>query len=85
MRLAAAKPVLASAAQTVQRDLLPQVPVSGGGPRPAGYAVVSGFVGFQPQSHLPTVAVLGILIVVLLALYVSSVQVRRMEINYTAE
>lgn len=54
MRLAAAKPVLASAAQTVQRDLLPQVPVSGGGPRPAGYAVVSGFVGFQPQSHLPT-------------------------------
>ena len=31
------------------------------------------------------VAVLGILIVALIALYVSSVQVRRMEINYTTE
>ena len=33
----------------------------------------------------PPVAVLGILVVALLALFVSSVQVRRMEINYTTE
>jgi ABC-type transport system involved in multi-copper enzyme maturation permease subunit len=33
----------------------------------------------------PPVAVLGIVIVALLALYASSVQVRRMEINYTTE
>jgi len=33
----------------------------------------------------PAVAVLGILVVALLALFVSSVQVRRMEINYTTE
>jgi len=39
----------------------------------------------NPNPISPPVAVLGILIVVLLALYVSSVQVRRMEINYTAE
>jgi hypothetical protein len=31
------------------------------------------------------VAVLGILIVTLIALYASSLQVRRMEINYTTE
>jgi hypothetical protein len=31
------------------------------------------------------VAILGILVVALIALYVSSLQVRRMEINYTSE
>jgi hypothetical protein len=33
----------------------------------------------------PPLAILGILVVALLALFVSSVQVRRMEINYTTE
>ena len=33
----------------------------------------------------PPLALLGILIVASLALYVSSLQVRRMEINYTTE
>ena len=39
----------------------------------------------NPDPVSVPVAVLGVVIVALVALYVSSVQVRRMEINYTSE
>jgi len=40
---------------------------------------------FNPDPVSPVLAMTGLLVVALLALYLSSLQVRRMEINYTTE
>ena len=52
----------------------------------AGHATSACLADFQtPTRSRPLSQWVGILIVALIALYVSSVQVRRMEINYTTE
>ena len=54
-------------------------------PTPPGAPAVIALLISNADPVSAPVAVLGILIVALIALYVSSVQVRRMEINYTSE
>jgi hypothetical protein len=54
-------------------------------PSAPGTPPLFGLLISNPDPVSVPAAVLGILIVASLALYVSSVQVRRMEINYTSE
>jgi ABC-type transport system involved in multi-copper enzyme maturation permease subunit len=54
-------------------------------PIPPGTQPVMALLISNSDPVSPPVAVLGIVIVALIALYASSVQVRRMEINYTTE
>src|SRR5579864_3380260 len=54
-------------------------------PTPPGTPPVFALLISNSDPVAPPVAILGILIVALIALYVSSIQIRRMEINYTTE
>jgi hypothetical protein len=54
-------------------------------PNDSGTSPVLGLLISNSDPVSAPVAVLGILIVALIALYASSIQVRRMEINYTSE
>jgi hypothetical protein len=54
-------------------------------PSPPGTSPVFALLVSNADPVAPPIAILGILIVALIALYVSSLQVRRMEINYTTE
>ncbi len=54
-------------------------------PIPPGMHPVLSLLISNPDPISPPLAVLGLLTVALIALYVSSLQVRRMEINYTTE
>ena len=54
-------------------------------PSPPGTPPVFALLVSNADPVAPPIAILGILVVALIALYVSSVQVRRMEINYTNE
>jgi len=54
-------------------------------PSPPGTPPLLALLVSNPDPVSTPVAILGIVIVALLVLYVSSVQVRRMEINYTTE
>jgi ABC-type transport system involved in multi-copper enzyme maturation permease subunit len=54
-------------------------------PSPPGTPAVLALLVSNSDPVAAPIAVLGILVVALVALYVSSVQVRRMEINYTTE
>jgi hypothetical protein len=51
----------------------------------AGHVALSRLLISNSDPVSAPLAVLGIVIVALIALYASSVQVRRMEINYTTE
>jgi hypothetical protein len=54
-------------------------------PSPPGMPALFAMLISTPDPVSPVVAVTGLLIVALVALYASSLQVRRMEINYTTE
>jgi hypothetical protein len=54
-------------------------------PTPPGTPPVMALLISNSDPVAAPVAILGILVVALIALYVSSLQVRRMEINYTSE
>jgi hypothetical protein len=54
-------------------------------PSPRGTPPLLALLVSNPDPVSAPVAILGIVIVALLVLYVSSFQVRRMEINYTSE
>jgi hypothetical protein len=54
-------------------------------PSPPGTPALLSLLVSNPDPVSTPVAILGIVIVALLVLYVSSFQVRRMEINYTTE
>jgi len=54
-------------------------------PSPPGTPPVFALLVSNSDPVAAPIAILGILVVALIALYVSSVQVRRMEINYTTE
>lgn len=54
-------------------------------PSPPGTPPVFALLVSNADPVAPPIAILGILVVALIALYVSSLQVRRMEINYTTE
>jgi ABC-type transport system involved in multi-copper enzyme maturation permease subunit len=54
-------------------------------PTPPGMSPVMALLISDPNPISPPVAILGLLIVAAIALYASSAQVRRLEINYTTE
>jgi ABC-type transport system involved in multi-copper enzyme maturation permease subunit len=54
-------------------------------PTPLGTPPLLALLISDPDPISPSVAIVGLLIVSMIALYVSSLQVRRMEINYTTE
>jgi hypothetical protein len=54
-------------------------------PSPPGTPPLLSLLVSNPDPVSTPVAILGIVMVALLALYISSLQVRRMEINYTTE
>jgi hypothetical protein len=54
-------------------------------PTPPGTPPVLALLVSNSDPVAATIAILGILVVALIALYVSSIQIRRMEINYTTE
>ncbi|MFZ0772588.1 MAG: hypothetical protein WCA49_19355 [Candidatus Sulfotelmatobacter sp.] len=54
-------------------------------PSPPGASPLLSLLVSNPDPVSTPVAILGIVIVALLVLYISSIQVRRMEINYTTE
>jgi hypothetical protein len=54
-------------------------------PSPPGIPPLLALLVSNSDPVAAPIAILGILAVALIALYVSSVQVRRMEINYTTE
>jgi hypothetical protein len=54
-------------------------------PSPPGTPALMGLLVSNPDPVSTPVAILGIVAVALLILYVSTFQVRRMEINYTSE
>jgi hypothetical protein len=54
-------------------------------PSPPGTPPVMALLISNSDPVAPPVAILGILVVALIALYVSSIQIRRMEVNYSTE
>ncbi len=54
-------------------------------PSPPGTSPIFALLVSNADPVAPPIAIVGVLVVALIALYVSSLQVRRLEINYTTE